>query len=450
MIKGILILLVIFVLQIFNFQAKTVTLQAKTITKTDEISFLKKYLESSNLAFEINGENFNLDFLYTNQNLLNSKICFGEPDDQCIDVILDTGSYVLWVTSSNCNSSTCPKVKYYPSKISENTGEKYSIQYATGNTEGYLYKDKITFNHKTKSSPLVFLNADKSSFPTQTSYGILGLGRNYSSKAVNKKETSIIEALIDSNQIDNRVFSFKWKDYYYGELVIGDYPEELKASKFENYKTCPVINLPNPKENEKLFQDAYWSCLSSAFVFNDKIQNKKDIVSKDVAVVFDTGANMFLAPKADMNLFVLKFTPSGCNLIENQVILCTSSTNFDLLPDFGFKINDVEYTIKGKDFVKPLDSSAGGYSYMINVIFADTSFWLLGTPFLRRFLIVYDKDKNEVGLTPNLADIEKPSNLLLILLIVGAVIIIACIALYVFCFRRKRSQTDIEQGLVNN
>ena len=71
---------------------------------------------------------------------------------QKVSVLLDTGSFELWV-NPDCDKSNVPKFcrdfgHYDPalSSTSVNVGEPFGIKYGSGNTEGTYYRDDIYIN----------------------------------------------------------------------------------------------------------------------------------------------------------------------------------------------------------------------------------------------------------------------------------------------------------------
>jgi len=416
--------------------------------------FLKKYLDSEVLTFTIENKTYPLSFLNTYDDLLNSNVCLGQPTPQCFDVILDTGSYLLWVANSQCTGKLCPSYKYYESSstTAKNTGEKFSMQYATGSTSGVLVKEMTTFFKQTTPVEILFLSADQSSFPATYSYGILGLGRNYNNK-LSRVDGSIMGALMNSSAIEKNVFSMKWKNYYDGEFVVGDYPEDLKNSSFANYTTCDVVDLYKPKATE--FKDIYWSCLSSGFVYSST--NSSTYINQTMSIVFDSGANSLLGPLSDLNNIGNTYAPTGCRTYTEMgtgLILCKSNVDFSKLPDFGFQVNGEKFQTPASEMYKDLPQSVLGYTKMFKAIFSSQfSFWLIGTPILRHYLVVYDKDKMQVGFQPNRNDLERYSNpLVWIIIIVSILLLIGVgLALYCCCYRKRGTTVGtLKQGLINN
>jgi hypothetical protein len=63
-------------------------------------------------------------------------------------VIFDTGSNILWVPSSECNTCRANSIRYNPvvSKTSEKINKVKSISFAVGFVEGDLYSDTVSLN----------------------------------------------------------------------------------------------------------------------------------------------------------------------------------------------------------------------------------------------------------------------------------------------------------------
>jgi len=156
-----------------EINSKSITIPAKSITNPTTQHYKTKF-NIDTLSFQ--EKEIPVELMFTDEGLLNIDICLGTPS-QCFDIILDSGSYILWVPNTQCVGSMCPARKFITSQsITCEVTQKYGkINYATGATAGFYNKDKFTFSANKDFSDIVFLSADQASFPSKLSNGIVGI-----------------------------------------------------------------------------------------------------------------------------------------------------------------------------------------------------------------------------------------------------------------------------------
>ena len=121
----------------------------------------------------------NIDILYSQ--LFAAEIEIGS-NNQKFNVILDTGSQILWVPEINSNNSNIYIENFYEpqkSKTSKNFNKGFEVFYGTGYCKGYYYQDVINFLSKEKYN-ILFGSANTSNFDVDGADGIMGLAKTYS------------------------------------------------------------------------------------------------------------------------------------------------------------------------------------------------------------------------------------------------------------------------------
>ena len=99
-------------------------------------------------------------------------------NSQPFNLLLDTGSNVLWVTHSNCGKKCSSTITRYYNPDSSTTKEgplaDFSNQYGTGTVNGKLYNDNIEYLSNKKFN-MFFGVASNADFKVENCDGIIGL-----------------------------------------------------------------------------------------------------------------------------------------------------------------------------------------------------------------------------------------------------------------------------------
>lgn len=374
-----LLLILMIDLQICNvFELNTYWIN-NSVNKSNDINVSnnkRRVLEQSNLVV---GQG----------SLLLTEICLGYPK-QCLNVAIDTGSFMLYVVSNNCSNCTQVKNKYDESKSTtfQNLFVDYDIEYVTGYAKGTFAKEDVYL--KSATTQLLFLLA-KDIFYEDEFEGILGLG-NYYRKDL--KYFSFIDQLYYSQAIQTRVFSQQYfTNNKTGILTIGDYPQQIK-NDINNYHTCNTV-----KDN---YNKGYWTCNLKSV----KIESKMEILIT-TPVIFDTGCSTMIIPKhlllkiadsifkefIDQHLCILKE-------LENRylTLLCEKGIMYfkHKLSKIYFIFNNNNFALNYKDYLE-YDEDNDVY-YFNGVSMLDQSVdWLIGEPLLKSFITVFDKEQQQIG-----------------------------------------------------
>ena len=185
---------------------------------------------------------------------------------ESMNVILDSGSNLVWVPGKNCQNCRTYTNKYDPflSNTSKISNEKVNITYAKGRVSGGIIEDSISFikKHKAGSSELTdfrIVLVDKEENLTGTlSDGIVGMGIDMEGKSRN----SLIYSLYETGVISTPQFTFYLSDskklsrLYLGNIYQNVYLRELKLDEDkekENNKTTDKETITKSNTNIKYF-----------------------------------------------------------------------------------------------------------------------------------------------------------------------------------------------------
>jgi hypothetical protein len=413
------------------------------------ISEHQKISPSENLEI-INGESIFEEFSLSGQNIvMHTNICLGSPK-QCFNLVVDSGSFDLWVTDKNCNGSMCSTKRFKSDKSStfskKSEYEPQEIQYGIGRIEGSYYKDKVTIG-KLELSDFQFMLVDKVEEFNSEHEGILGMGYKYS---VNKTddpqdyiENSLLDQLFKQGKINDNIFTQKFSSDRSGKMLIGEMPKEIE-NDMEKYGFCDVANLTS-----------FWRCkMDGVFYGWDDVNSMKNI-TKAAYVLFDTGTNFIEVPqyflKELKNSYLKKqYDNSDCWDVEQGGfinIVCNSSGKSSI-EDINFVFGDWVIKMRKSDLFR----STGFSKYQLIIASSGNSMggWIFGTPVLKKFHMVFRKNPDKIGFYgDDVFDKSKPFKerfktvYIILIAIGGAVVLGIIIFLIVYCVRKQKNSKKV-------
>lgn len=364
---------------------------------------------------------------------------------QTSEVLLDTGSNILWIAGTDC--IPCEGIKnrfdHTKSKTYKNTTQKLDIVYGTGSTQGYLSYDTVKLGDLVASQFKFLLSYD--SGHDMFSDGILGLGNFYSNEE--SSSLSIIDQLYSQKRISKRIFSQKLYDDEKGVLTLGDIPDEIKNRQNNsklNYGTCDclsksIVGRPN----------IYWECELNHIFFGNNANNSIEINSR---LNFDTGTNFVLVPSFFLKKRIMEgylkyyFDRELCvaTPINNFIqIVCDTSLRYTNLENFNFRFGEFVIVMKPEEL---FDNFGKFLQFKISSSMDQAlDMWILGAPVLMKFTMVFNKEDQQIGFfgedVKNVGQIDDQNETLIIILVIAfGVLIIALIVMLIKYFESKKSQ----------
>lgn len=295
-------------------------------------------------------------------------------------MVLDTGSYYMWVYSENCTANACLKRQRFGvdnSSSIETTGHTYSISYTSGNIDGDIVKDQLTLGGTSTRTQFGTANKADPSFASFPIDGILGLS------AVDKSEVnfpSLISVLVNEKQLPSRKFGVALSRASdgassKGALILGDYDRDAVDGDFTYVSV----------------QDgtALWRVpLDGAWVGGTEVNfggNRNAIV--------DTGTTLLVLPPDDAMKFH-GYIPNSQTDGKNFAIPCDSTV------DVQIGIGGAKWSISPKDYIgfKYTDGSNLCASNVQGLKTGNSDEqWILGAVFLKNVYAVFDMDTKKVG-----------------------------------------------------
>lgn len=301
-------------------------------------------------------------------------VTLGSPPQE-FKVIFDTGSGNLILPAESCNTPGCkPHKRYKPESSTSGSGvvnekgeSSTQISFGTGDISGDYYKDQfcvaenlcteVRFVAATAQSPQPF---------SQTPFdGILGMGFKDLSMG---NGFNVVDDLNAGGMLPQGTFSFFVTDGGDSEITFGGYKPEQIASE--------VVW-------SRVTKQSYWQVGVDDITLNNRETKLCGEDGCEVAV--DTGTSMLAGPS---------------DLIEKlseKLGVKEDCSNFDALPNVGFKIEDRVLNLSPEDY---MDKGSGdcSLSFMsLDVPPPKGPIFIFGDPFLRRFVTVYDRSVPRVG-----------------------------------------------------
>ena len=346
---------------------------------------------------------------------------------QIFNLLIDTGSYAVWVGKIGCYGQNNITNFYEPDKSITriNMNEIFFFYYGTGQAYGYYYLENVEYIPNSLITMKLGV-ADAAYYEIPGCDGIMGLSRIY-----NDERESIITMLYKRKYIDSRAFSIKFE---------GNFEGGTKGSMFlgihDDFSKNETISAP--LVNETLSEK--WKINITSFgLKNNKYKTRSS--EKPTPIEIDTGSNVFYLP---MQYF---------EDIKNDL------GKFDCQIEDESHINGYIFTIPKENayFIKDNDKE---HLYS-KAIFVDTTH-LIGSAFFYYFHTLFDMDSNDLKFYPLNKDLlqkdgeSNESNALSIcLIIIGSIALIAGVILVVyFVFIKKKKKLDInltiesEEGLI--
>lgn len=309
---------------------------------------------------------------------------FGEVDigspAQKFTVIYDTGSSNLWVPSKKCTNCKASGAKYDSSGSSSyaQNGQSFTLQYGTGNCQGFLSKDNIqaggltitnfTFGEVTTEAADVFGQAPFD--------GILGMGPP--AAAVDKTPMPM-DMLVQQGKLQHNMFAFYLASAGKAgsTLTLGGTDSSFYTGDFSY---VPV------SAGAKLLP--YWLVKATDIKIGGT-STRSCGMFLGCQMVVDTGTSVFAGPISATKSLIQKIgnVSEDCSNVASlpMLTLTMGGKDFDLGPDF--------YVIRVKDDQTGKDQCQLG----IEGVNAGVPIWILGDPFLRKYYTVWDSDQKRVG-----------------------------------------------------
>lgn len=311
----------------------------------------------------------------------------------------------------------------------------------------------------------------------RTACGYIGLRLEMSYQNNN----NLVNQLKEKNIISNKVFSFlevnknnpvyakKGVDYL---LVMGEEIYNIfkikDINKYINEKYVKKIYVEKSKLNDYIVNGYYfrWKLIFSNIFFNIdnntiEMEQKNDVfLDNDYGLIAGTSEyrkiikQTFFSKYIDNNKCAEK-TFAPIDFGSFYYIICDNNININDFPELYLKSKNLQYIYqlnKNDLFIKDNNN----YYFLVVFEFSRSNTWVLGKPFLRKYLFSYDYDSKSIGFyNENLIQEEKNhSNIIKYIILFSVIIILLIIAMGLgflfgknFYFLKKKKALEMDSPL---
>ena len=393
-------------------------LKIKGIPKYKNISLIepgKNIIIKNNTILQEEG-----DSIVNNELLFLANIKIGS-QSQGFNLILDTGSNLLWVAKNGCSGRHNITNFFNPSSSStcRSTNQPFEMRYGTGSCSGLYYNDNIEYI-KNKKFNIYFGVASTTYFPVTGADGIIGLTKSYKEESL-----SFIHMLKKAGNTDSLVFSIKFENDRFapkvqGKMYIGRHEDFSKKEA----ESCPLIFFQN---------EIFWACKLDSFGLKGK--NNEYKVSYSTGIIFDTGTNYIFLPKRYLQEIRYQLSDFGCFIYEESTIACNANGD---VPDFRFEFDGNTYIIP-KEYAYYYTYGDNKNVYSI-IAFSDSTIPIIGSVFFFLFHTLFDEEKRELKFYPIKGSIEGGLSTITIIIIVSASVIAVIILILIiyYCIKNRK------------
>ena len=262
-----------------------------------------------------------------------------------------------------------------------------------------------------------------------------------------------IKILKEKNVINSYVFFLQFNNVNEGNLFLGNLPEEIMNFDRENFRTTKVINQNNflfwgiqfddISINKEKIKDSKTVFFSYEFGLISATKISEEIIAKNLFNLNDNNNNN--NNNNNKNCFMEEFTINEelFGEVKYNSYYCDLSAKISNFPPLEFYNKDLNYTFKFDHndlFVK------NNNRFQFLIIFEQyekNNRWKFGRIFFKKFLIVFDYDKKQIGfyVKEGKNKIKNNDNKFLIIFLI---ILILILILIVYKFFIRKNQRKIK------
>lgn len=314
---------------------------------------------------------------------------YTDSNETTYNLVIDTGSFFTWVYSTDCTSDDCSTHHLFDAQNSSSTqltDNEFSITYTSGEVEGTIAIDDLSFAGF--SSPQHFglaatIDSSFSDFPID---GIMGL------PAIDRTPTTfpgIINTLHNQSLISARVFGINLgrgsDENDEGSFTIGG----IDDTKY----TGDIVYTSTVADSE------FWELtVDSTYIDGHLVEFENSTTTNARTAIIDTGTTLLIMAPSDA-MAVHSYISGSQTDGSNYVIPC--NTTLVLSFEFGGHL----WSVNPSDYVGDTYTTTTGESESeeglcvsnIQGIQFENNRMILGDVFLKNVYSVYNMDTLEVG-----------------------------------------------------
>jgi len=314
-------------------------------------------------------------------------IAVGRPDD-VYSFIIDTGSGTTLLNEKRCKSKTCKERKQFDSSKSKDYspfGNIVNIKYAKGGVTIELAKDTFFFQDMkiTNQEFGVVLNED-GLYKSASYDGIVG----FSYPPLSDGTKPFFDRIIEMGLLAKNIFSmYLSRDVnVQSELYLGGFNSNVLLS--------PVIYHPVTIRK-------WWTLALDKVLIGGRDSGLCG-PTFECHIIMDTGSSLMASP------------PSALNKLLTLINSYSDCTNINKFPDITFVISGVYYSLQAFEYVlttadtirydafpnrwSKISEGECSFAFSMFDLGKESNVWIAGDIFLTKFMAIYDRDNDRVGL----------------------------------------------------
>ena len=382
-----------------------------------------------------------IDYLYNNYIYINLDL--GNPPQNNTKIVLKKGKYFFYLYDSDIYSNISYN-KAFSTNYRTLVDEK--VELASSNCKQGILSMETFFVENYKIDNFTFYLCIKSKNEEYLFFeGEIGLNLEYQTPP----NTNFIQALKIKEIINNYIYSIYYINDKEGFLLIGEYPHKIKFNNplYEKYSDIKESNLVwiHSQIGKNNF---HWTILFDkiSYGFGNIYQ-----AQREARILIET--KYIISSNQYYNLFSEIFGKKCTTIMldeDLQGFKCSKDINIELTPEIKFynKELNVTFILDYND----LFIEKGDYLYFLvtNYFDYEPGYWVLGKPFLKKYLFLFNYDTKMIGFY-KVSDKIKANNknvinsyiLSVIFNIFFVIIIIALIfAFYHYYFKKRRIRAN--------
>ncbi|KAI0129168.1 aspartic peptidase domain-containing protein, partial [Xylariales sp. AK1849] len=300
--------------------------------------------------------------------------------DQVVEVLLDTGSFELWV-NPNCTSSNvpyyCNQFGHYDPTLSPTAhtlNETFQITYGSGSTSGVYYTDDIFISGAGLDNQQfgVAITSD------QVWFGIMGLSRGLGNGFIDYN--TIVDTLLAQSFTNSRLFSLDLGSQgppqvaITGEIVFGGVDKNKYSGNLAKVPTDP--------------SDAHYTVILTSLAHKPPTaQTSTTITNTPISLIVDSGTTLSLLPENVVDALAGQFPGALSDGQGGYKVPCAYQSQPGTV-DFSF--GNVRISVPYSEFIWNSGTTENCFLGAWNNPAVDV--YILGDTFLRGAYVVFDQD----------------------------------------------------------
>ena len=395
------------------------------------------YIKLPFKTFEID----DIDHLYNNYIYINLDT--GIPPQNNTKLVLKQGKYSFYLYDSDIYTNTSYNKKY-STKYRTLVDDIFEL--TTSNCHKGIFSMETFFVENNKIDNFTFILCTKSKNEEYSFFeGEIGLNLEYQSPP----NTNFIQALKIKELINNYIYSIYYINNKEGFLLIGEYPHNIKFNN-PSYEQNSDI-----KENNLVWihsqiskNNFHWTILFDKISYgNGNIYQAQ----REARILIET--KYIISSNQYYNLFNEIFGKKCTTIMldeDLQGFKCNKDINKELTPEIKFFNKELNTTFI-LDY-NDLFIEKGDYLYFLvtNYFDYEPGYWVLGKPFLKKYLFLFNYDTKMIGfykanekIKINHKNVINSYTLSIIFNIFLVIIVIALIfAFYHYYFKKRRIRAN--------